>query len=397
MSVDDETGYTSEDASSSSASSSPPAMSPSLTNLSVVSASTQTMDSASAGKAGIDVGMQFSPETVDQGVQCLAPVSTLMVSSASQCEDPARMSTSAGVQCGTPAPAPPVSRGTQCRSDATRGSPVGIQCGLLVEEVAPKKTPSAPPSPSSTLAGAGTEASEECDSSGACVRALPSDTAQSVPDAAGPIVSPTGAFLDERETASKSKKRRKKAKATAAALRAAAVEESVHESTEGSSKAIQVRLGGWIGWVMKGMLFWGVAGVVLATAVWGVRGRAGEASGQDGSGLLTLRGVHNVHDERAQPPVWVKVGGSFTLGDVRAPRRSATGEGGAGGVQWFKGGHALSGQTRWVESCKLRLCPQEPFLETIRCGLRRRVCSWRAEVLGWGINFVRMPSHSPLD
>lgn len=344
MSVDDEAGYTSEDASSSSAPSLPPAESLSLEDLSIVSASTQTMRFSSAGTAGVDVGVQFAPEVVDQGVQCLAPVLRLMVSSASQCEDLARMSTSAGVQCGTPAPAPPVSRGTQCCSDASRGASIGVQCRLLVEEVAAEKTPSAPSSTNSTCAGIGSDSNVANNSKNVCEEVCDSsDTTQSVPDAADLDVSSAVACVDERGTTSKNKKKRKKAKASAVAARAATSEDAVGFSSKESAKTISVRLGGWIAWVMKGMMFWGVA-VVLAT-VWGARGRAGEAS-VHGGGLLTIRGVHNGHEERAQPPVWVKVGGSFTLGDVLASRRSAANEGGAYGVQWFKGGHALPGQNR---------------------------------------------------
>ena len=343
MSVDDETGYTTseeqgdrEDAVLSTAST-PPI--PSGENrfpgkASHVSASTRTLDCAFAAKVGIDKGMQCSPEP------------TLMVSSASQCEGPARISISAGVQCSMPAPVPPVSScGSQCRSAIGTQAATGVQCSLLVEEDA-EKFQGAKFAPVLVGVGSGgslTDFPKE-ESEGACE--LNSDGRAVLPLSLGPSEQAQLTDVDDRGTGTKSKKKRRKPKATGAAVRPPTVEDATIRAP-GASKTPRGGLGDWTRWRTRRLIVCGIVGFVLA-AVWGTMGHSGGSRWQAG-GVLTWYGAHEGQKERAQAPVWVTVGGSFTLGDGLASRRPKVQEGDAGEVQWFRDGRLLPGQIRWVE------------------------------------------------
>jgi len=333
VSGDDEAGYTTseeqgdrEGATSSLAPKSPPVGSPFLVEGSHASASTQTqgLGSAQSGKVGLDVG-----------VQSLGPVAKVMVSTASQCEGPARISISTGVQCSMRAPAPApapapahlVSRGSQFCRDTTTQASIGVQSALLVEEEAEGNRPGATLSHITTPASVGTRGRSACCSSnnelGGCVGMglpCPPGAEETVSDATD---SSAAVGMDDRGTSSKSAKRRKKAKAAAWRV--------------GGRRRLM--RGG-------GVVFCAVIGVVLGV-VWGLIGRPGAPS-WEGSGLLgrsvPLEGQSAVV---AQPPVWVVIGGSLTLGDEVASRRPAAKGDGAGVVQWFKDGRLLPGKTRW--------------------------------------------------
>lgn len=362
VSVDDETGYTTSEEqgdrefdrefavlSTASTPPIPPAENQFPAKVSPVSASALMLGSGFAGKAG-----------VDKGVQCLAPMPKIMVSSASQCEGPARISISTGVQCSMPAPASRVSScGSQCCSDMITQASTGVQCSLLAEKDAGEKLQGAALSP--TLAGVGStgsladfskeECEDACDLNGDGGTALsqslgPSQQAQLTP-AAGAIDSSAGACVDDRGTAPKSKRKRRKPKATGAAVRPPTVENAASRWSGGSPTA-RGGLGDWTCGLTRRMFICGVVGLVLA-AVWGMTGGPGGSSWQ-GSGVLVRHGAHEAQEDRAQPPVWVMVGGSLTLGDVLASRRSVAKEDGADEVQWFKNGRLLPGQIRWVES-----------------------------------------------
>ncbi|CAM9240966.1 unnamed protein product [Ectocarpus fasciculatus] len=378
--VDDETGYTTseeqgdrecstscggesrEDGSVAS----PLVEAPSLTKLFPVSSTTQTLNSASTGKGGVDVGVQCcAPDAVDQGVQCLLPSPKLRVSCASQCER-TRTSISTGVQCVIPAPTTMVSRASQSCSRAVAQASSGVQCSLLVAAAESKggalgKGPrSGDPSPSSPDAGVTTVGTQDMmapafedtyeeprDSNGDLERALPQFPGSAMTARVVPAValsdSSTGGYGGDGVPAPRSKKRRKKAKAGFAAGRSAAAKSVLDRPTEAWSKAQGVGVGVWKRWLVSMAAFCGVVGLMLATAG-GARRGAGDASWQGGD-RLTPRVVHEGQTKRAQPPVWVVAGGSFTLGDVLASRGSAFMANDTAGVQWFRGGNVLPGQT----------------------------------------------------
>ncbi len=98
----------------------------------------------------------------------------------------------------------------------------------------------------------------------------------------------------------------------------------------------------------RGVVFCAVIGGLVLAVVWGLVGRP-EAPRWEGGGLVG-RGdpLESQSAVVAQLPVWVVIGGSLTLGDEVASRRPAAKGDGAGGVQWFKDGRLLPGQTRWV-------------------------------------------------
>lgn len=351
VSVDDETGYTTSEEqgdrgesilSSAPTPPIPPAGNKFTAKVSPGSASTRTLGSAFAAMAA----------GVDKGVQCLAPEPRMMVSRASQCEGPARVSISAGVQCSMPVS----SCGSQCRSDIRTRASTGVQCSLLVENDAGEEFQGAAISP--TLAGVGSAGSladlskddceEACDVNSDGKTALPrplgpSEQAQLI-RAAAAIDSSASAWVDDRGTAPKSKKKRRKPKATEAAVRPPTVEGAASRSS-GGSHTTGGGLGDWTRGLTRRVFLCGIVGVVLA-GVWGMAGRPGGRSWQ-GHGVLTRHGAHKGQEDRAQPPVWVIVGGSLTLGDVLASHRPE--EHGAGEVQWFKDGRLLPGQIRWVE------------------------------------------------
>lgn len=332
MSVDDETGYTTseeqgdrEDAVLSAASTPPvpPAENQFPAKVSPVSVS------SFAGKVG-----------VDKGVQCSPPEPKLMVSSASQCEGPARISISAGVQCSMPAPAPPVSScGSQCSPDIGTQASTGVQCCLLVEKDAEEESEGATCPP--VLVGVGSagsladlskdEGEEACD--------LNNDDTP----AAGAIGSSAGACVDDRGTAPKSRTKRRKPKTTRAAVQPPTAEDATSRSP-GVSKTARGGLSDWTRGLTRRVLVCGIVGFVLA-AVWGMAGRL-EGSRWQGRGVLARHAAHEGQEDRAQPPVWVTVGGSFTLGDVLASRRPVAKEEDAGEVQWFRDGRLLPGQIR---------------------------------------------------
>ena len=337
VSVDDETGYTTseeqgdrEEATPPTAPPSPPVESSVLAERSAVSASTQTarLDSASAGNVGIEVGVQSS-----------VPIRNLLVSTASQCERPARVLISTGVQCGVPASGPLVSGGSQpCRDTSTRAS-IGVQCALLVQEDVGGNRPVATLSPTITPAGVGAQGSATCSSkstAGLGGLGLPRSPVADIAIPAAVQTAPSAGFgVYDGGASSKSARRRKKAKAAA---QPASAEGTVVRPSKSCSAGVKRGL-------TRGCVFCGVIGLVLA-AVWGWIG-CPEASWQ-GGGLLARRGPLEDQNDGVQPPVWVVIGGSLTLGDEVSSRRRAAEEDGAGGVQWFKDGRLLAGQTRWV-------------------------------------------------
>ncbi|CAM9989797.1 unnamed protein product [Ectocarpus sp. 4 AP-2014] len=377
--VDDETGYTtSEEQGDRECSTScggesredgsvpsPLVEAPSLAKLFPVS-STQTLNTASTDEGGVDVGVQCcAPDSIDQGVQCVVPSPKLRVSCASQCER-TRTSISTGVQCVIPAPTTAVSRASQSCSRAVRQASSGVQCSLLVaaaegEGDAVGKGPrGGHSSPSSPHAGAATVGIEDVmapafedtyeeprDSKEDLERASPQSpgsgkTARVVP-AVALNDSSTGGCGGDGVPAPRSKKRRKKAKAGFAAGRSAAAKRVMDRPLEPWSNAQGVGVGGWTRWLVSMAAFCGVVGLVLAAAGGAWRG-AGDASWQGGD-RLTPRVVHEGRTKRAQPPVWVVAGRSLTLGDVLASRDSALMANDTGGVQWFRGGNVLPGQT----------------------------------------------------
>lgn len=359
VSVDDDTGYTTseeqgdrEDAVLSTASTPPVPAADNQFPGKVSPVSTSSF----AGKVG-----------VDKGVQCSAPEPKLMVSTASQCEGPARISISAGVQCSMPAPAPPVSScGSQCSPDIGTQASTGVQCSLLVEEELGGETRSP------VLAGAGSagsladlsqdEGEEACDlnSDGRTVLPQPFGTSGQarLTPAVGAIPPSAGACMDDRGTAPKSRKKRRKPKATGAAMRPPAAEGAASRSP-GGAKITRGGPGEWTRGLTRRLLVCGIVGFVLA-AVWGMAGRP-RVSGWQGSGVGARRGAHGGQESRAQPPVWAMVGGSLTLGDVLASRRPVAEEEDAGEVQWFRDGRLLPGQIRWVE------CQYDGEVDTAVC------------------------------
>ncbi|CAN0029758.1 unnamed protein product, partial [Ectocarpus sp. 8 AP-2014] len=378
--VDDETGYTtSEEQGDRECSTScggesredgsvpsPLVEAPSLAKIFPVSSSTQTPNTASTGEGGVDVGVQCcAPDSIDQGVQCVLPSPKLRVSCASQCER-TRTSISTGVQCVIPAPTTVVSRASQSCSRAVRQASSGVQCSLLVaaaegEGGAVGEGPRGGlPSPNSPHAGVATVGIEDMmapafevtyeeprDSKEGLERALPQfpgsgKTARVVP-AVVLSDSSTGGCGGDGVPAPRSKKRRKKAKAGCAAGRSAAAKSVMDRPSEPWSNAQGVQVGGWTRWLVSMAAFCGVVGLVLAAAG-GVGRGAGDASWQGGD-RLTSRVVHKGQTKGAQTPVWVVAGRSLTLGDVLASRDSAFMANDTGGVQWFRGGNVLPGQT----------------------------------------------------
>lgn len=363
VSVDDETGYTTsedqgdrEDAVLSTASTPPipPAENQFAAKVSPVSAPTLTLDSAFAEKVGVDKGVQCDPEP------------TLMVSSASQCEGPARISISAGVQCSMPAPAPPVSScGSQCGSDIETPASAGVQCSPLAEKDAEEKLRGAKFAPvvaglgcAGSLAVLSKDVSEE-----AC--GLDSDGKAALPQPLRQSEQAQLIGVNERGTAPKNKKKRRKPKATGAAA-PPTVEDATTRSS-GASKTPRGELRDWAWGLTRRLFVCGIVGFVLA-AVLGMTGRPGGSSWR-ASGVLARFGAHEGQEDRAQPPVWVTVGGSFTLGDVLASRRPVAEDDDAGEVQWFRDGRLLPGQIRWVE------CQNNDRVDIAGGGADRRLCS----------------------
>lgn len=277
------------------------------------------------------------------------------------------------MQCVIPASKTVVSRASQSCSRAVRQASSGVQCSLLVaaaeSEVGavgkgPRSRDPSPRSPHAGVAAVGIEDmmapafedtyEEPRDSNEDLERALPQSpgsgkTASVVPAVALSDSSTGGGCGGDGVPAPRSKKRRKKAKAGFAAGTSAAAKSVMDGPSEAWSKAQGAGVGGWKRCLVSMVAFCGVVGLVLAAAG-GARRDAGDASWQGGD-RLTPRVVHEGQTKRAQPPVWVVAGGSLTLGDMLASRGSAFMANDTGGVQWFRGGNVLPGQTRWVWRC----------------------------------------------
>lgn len=334
----------------------------------MVSISTQTLDSTVPERRGLGMGVQGAgPEFVNQGVQCF-PAPKNMVSTASQCGGPGRISISTGVQCDVLVLGE--SRGSQCPSGATQQTSIGVQCSARLEE---GETPTAKTAQSvsvrsvTAVRGQGSVIGSPSDDKykGACDpdeelvresrRAFGRDASSHSADVQASVGSSVGNGLEDTGGVSRSKKKRKKGKATGVAASSTAPESVAHPWPVVLLLRRTTSVGGgdWKHLFWRGVCLCGILSVLLAS-VWGTRGRAAEASWQ-GAGLLRPRIAHEGRKAATQPPVWVMVGGSLTLGDVLASRRSAAKETGAGGLQWYKGGRALPGQTRCVK-LRLRQC-----------------------------------------
>lgn len=371
MSVDDETGYTTsedqgdrEDAVLSTASTppGPPAKNRFSAKVSPVSASTLTLTPVSAfgGKVG-----------VDKGVQCSAPKPKLMVSSASQCEGPARISISTGVQCSIPSPG-----GGQSCSDIGTQASTGVQCSLVAEQDEGSEvqgarcspTPVGEGSPGNVTDFSKDESEEACDLNSKSDAPGPREQAQPTPAAAPSTVACEG----DRGPAPNSKKKRKKPKAAAAAVRPPTAEDAACRPAE-VSKTTRGGLGGWRLGLTRRMLVCGIVGFVLAAA-WGMTGGPGGVFARDG-------GAIEGQEDRAQPPVWVTVGGSLTLGDVLASRRPVAEADDAREVQWFRDGRLLPGQIRCVECSTVPLQQQSGAARDGRRGGRYNSSQFQASTI----------------
>ncbi|CAN0164190.1 unnamed protein product [Scytosiphon promiscuus] len=317
---------------------------------------TQALGSASTDRRGFGVGMHgAAPELVEQGIQCFIPAPKKMVSTASQLGGPGRISISTGVQCDILMAGE--SRDTQCRSDTTKHTSIGVQCSLPVEN---GETETRTEASMAAVAAVRGEGSVTSDFSGD-KRGRTGDPGEELPRVTRPSSRPSetadsasaeilvGSYVnvgvEDTVGVPKSKKKRKKGKAMGVAARSTASAGVAGRSPIALLKTTAgVGDGVWTHLLWRGVCFCGLVGLLLVS-VWGARGRAAETS-LGGTDLLATHIAHEDREGAAQPPVWVMVGGSLTLGEMLASRRPPSKEKGAGGVQWYKGDRLLPGQTR---------------------------------------------------
>lgn len=320
-------------------------------------------------QAGVDKGIQCAPHAgIDKGMQCSRPPRTLMVSRAAQCGVAASRLASKGVQCAVQMPARGVSRGNQCRLETTETASSAVQCTLLVaneglDELSPAQPPSGAPCTMRGARQSSPRSSREDREQRNRSDGEPEVHEGALPQPQGPCdgvpAVPPEALFESPEPAHanggvahpKSKRKRKKNKAAGGAARSAAVADAAARSTLGCRLPMVCWGDIRVSRFRKVWFFCGVVGLVMAM-VW-VRSDFGRVarSTPDMSGRgrapLAAFASRGENEEIIQPPMWVMVGGSLTLGDVVASQRTTRLDDGAG-FQWVKDGHVIPEQTRCV-------------------------------------------------
>lgn len=315
-----------------------------------VSASTQTQDPVVMRSIGSD-----------KAVQCLAPMGGVTISCGTECGVAAGNTISTGAQCCVEVPEH-TSVGIQstlpaleaekvevlaaaaATTEAEIAEKLPVQSALQLpsehgsEEVQDDETPQR-----SSLESQNVD-DESAAAPGALVASITpaaDDDDDDNDDAAVPVV--------DDGTVSKAKKNRRKKQKPCVRARAPSgrpVGSAAKDTLPSNSSSWWLSVSP-IGSVKRAwlpvLLF-----VVLNLAIVGVwmrkdLGGAGEAELHTQAIPYAPSNSHHSTERKAQPPMWVAVGGSLTLGDVWAPRAE---EGDV--FEWFKDGKLLPGRTRWV-------------------------------------------------
>lgn len=351
---------------------------------------------------GVDKGTQSAPSIgIDRGVQ-VAPRRTVVVSCGTQSGGGTPKLISTGVQCVVEAPKlRVVSRGMQCRAVAERQVCRGVQCSLPAAKVATAEAVAvgdtgrmAAPERRAEQASSGHElAQSQSPDSGVATpcnnsplvptvppRGLPDSHSNAEP--AAPHVESTtnaahiGHTVNGRTVSTGKKNKRKKKSATRASAAPAAAQpgrtSDASVASESSTTSVQ-RLNAEIVRKPSSKRAWGkgteipsracrvghtrqnrvrsalllCALSIVFTGMWAWGGATWSAMESEVYRHTHLPVTTNdVVQQPTQPPMWVVVGGSLTLGDVMAARTEDSDR-----FQWAKDGNILPGRTRCVCWC----------------------------------------------